>query len=196
MQVRGVALRLCRVWLAACLALWGGSCAGKAPIKPRTVPREAAARRESLDALARTLYAALGAGTPESTLVARRELDELLTPEGRLRAEVWRDQSGFESIRQAWAESHRTAEYSGFCAQGARDEAPGGGVGLVEPGWTFNRLLLMGHDGTRRSAAWVEGVFVLTDDGFRVLGFSRIEAPRAHHADLDLAPCDVEQGIR
>lgn len=171
-------------------------CASRVPLKPRTLPSEAIERRESLDALARSLYTALGSGEPDSCLIAPRELDELLTPEGRLRAEAWRGKGGFESTRQAWAEAQRTVHYQGYCAQGAKDEPPGGGVGLVEPGWLVQRVLLVGDDGVRRSAAWVEGVFVLTDQGFRVLGFSRIEAPRAHHADLDLAPCDVEQGIR
>jgi hypothetical protein len=171
-------------------------CATRQPLRTRTWPQEAQARRESLDQLARTLYTAFGAGTPESTLIARHDLDDLLTPEGRLRAELWRSESSFEFARESWAQIARGSRYVGFCAQGAHDEPAGTGVGLRQPAWLLGRLLLVSADSARRSAAWAEGTFVLTDQGFRVLSFTRIEAPRAHHADLDLAPCDVEQGIR
>lgn len=171
-------------------------CATKTPVRARTLPPDAAARRDSLDALARSLYVAFGAGNPETTLIARNELDDLLTPEGRLRAELWREHGGFEFARKPWEQIARASRYIGFCAQGARDQGPSSGIGLREPAWTLGRLLLVSDDGVRRSAAWAEGTFVLTDQGFRVLSYTRIEAPRAHHADLDLAPCDVEQGIR
>ncbi len=171
-------------------------CAARQRVRARKLPQDAQVRRESLDQLARSLYVAFGAGQPEGTLIARDELDELLTPEGRLRAEWWRDKGGFEFARKPWEQIALGSHYVGFCAQGAHEESSGTGIGLREPAWTLGRLLLVSEDGARRSAAWAEGTFILTDQGFRVLSYTRIEAPRAHHADLDLAPCDVEQGIR
>ncbi len=171
-------------------------CATRQAVRARTLPEEAQVRRETLDQLARNLYVAFSSGAPESALIARSELDDLLTPEGRLRAERWRDTGGFEFARQPWSQIARGSRYIGFCAQSAHDEGNGTGIGLKEPAWTLGRLLLVSEDSARRSAAWAEGTFVLTDQGFRVLSLTRIEAPRAHHADLDLAPCDVEQGIR
>ncbi len=184
-----------RCWVLAGVVVLMG-CAGRAQVHGRTVPGDAQLKRQTVDELARSLYDAFGHGTPERTLIARNELDDLLTPEGRLRAEWWRDKGDFEFARKPWSEIARGSRYVGFCAQGARDEAPGSGVGLREPAWTFGRLLLVSENGNRRSAAWAEGTFVLTDQGFRVLSYTRIEAPRAHHTDLDFAPCDVEQGIR
>ena len=48
----------------------------------------------------------------------------------------------------------------------------------------------------RRVAAWVEGVFIQTDGGFVAIDLHRVEDPRCEHTDLEIAPCDMEAGIR
>jgi hypothetical protein len=62
----------------------------------------------------------------------------------------------------------------------------------------LQRILVVARTGANgpRSASWLEGDFVYTAQGWRALSFHRIETPRRHHADLELAPCDVEAGLR
>ena len=90
------------------------------------------------------------------------------------------------------------ATFAGFCAQGAREEAPRAGLGLTHAGWVLERILLVARGGAAAagSASWVEGDFVYTDRGWRVLSLRRVETPRRQHSDLELAPCDVEAGLR
>jgi hypothetical protein len=81
--------------------------------------------------------------------------------------------------------------------QRARIEPAGPPLGLREPGFVAERVLVVGAEpGGGKVAAWVEGSFVLTDQGFFAVSLQRLETPRRDHADLDLAPCDLEIGVR
>ena len=44
-------------------------------------------------------------------------------------------------------------------------------------------------------AAWVEGVFVYSNAGFKAIDLQRVEAPRWEHADLEIATCDMQAGL-
>jgi hypothetical protein len=155
------------------------------------------ARRESLDQLARALFTAIQAEAPQQALAAPAELDELLPIQTRSRIEQERRRSGRQlSSLPGRPAVWSSASYAGFCAQGARQEPAGGSLGLMEAAWLLDRVLVVADLGNARSASWVEGRFLFTDQGWRALTLSRVEAPRAGHSDLDLAPCDVEQGIR
>jgi hypothetical protein len=147
--------------------------------------------------LARALFVAIQEERPQQVLAAPAELDLLLPVGTRSRIEQERRRGGAQFARMAgrppvWS----SAAYAGFCAQGAREEPAGGSLGLPEAAWLLDRLLVVAELGNGRSASWVEGRFLFTDRGWRALTLSRVEAPRAGHSDLDLAPCDVEQGIR
>lgn len=188
----GVMLWLCTSALLGC----GTHTITSAPV---TMPHDAGLRRSSLQALGQSLFEGLRAGTLAPTFATQRELDAMLVPEARLRLDRERASSttrGFrlEVFRSEWG----AARFAGFCVQGARDEGRNAGLGLLEPGWVLDRFLVavsVGDTGLR-SAAWVEGDFVYTGEGWRALSLRRVEAPRRHHADLDLAPCDVEAGLR
>ncbi len=180
------------------MLVWGASsCVRKPTLRPAGLPADSSQRRESLDKLARELFDAMRAHAPERVLAPLAELDALLPVESRLRLEQERaqmDRSDTAPSGMAGAWDH--ASYLGFCAQGGREEPALGVLGLPEPGWILERLLVAADPGGGRSAAWVEGRFLFTNWGWRALTLRRVEPPRAHHSDLDLAPCDVEQGIR
>lgn len=165
--------------------------------RPALLPSDQLTRRESIDQLARALFSAIQAASPERVLAPPGELDLLLPTRTRSRIEQERRHSGAQLLTlpgrpAVWS----GASYAGFCAQGAREEPAGGALGLIEAAWLLDRLLVVADLGNGRSASWVEGRFLFTDHGWRALSLSRVEAPRAGHSDLDLAPCDVEQGIR
>jgi len=92
-------------------------------------------------------------------------------------------------------EALRTATFSGACFQGLREEPAGTVTGLIEPGWLFERVLLVGQEATGRVATWLEGEFLWTDAGFGALTILSVEDPRRGHADLELAVCDVDLGV-
>jgi hypothetical protein len=178
------------------LGLWLSisACAHAAPPRALPPPVDAAARRESLDDLGKRLFDAIRERRIGSVLAQGDELDALLVPEARARIERERQRVvhlNLSELAQPWA----VAQYAGFCAQGALQ----GGVvdsGLRGDGWQLDRILVVADLNRVQSASWVEGRFVFTDQGFKVLSLSRVEPPRARHADLELAPCDVERGIR
>jgi hypothetical protein len=152
-----------------------------------------------LSELARVLFEGLRDGQLRSCFASPDELEALVVPEARFRLERDRSASleraeSAASFRRDWA----LASYAGFCAQGARQERAGGGLGLTRPGWVLDRILVVADlgQGRPRSASWLEGSFVYTEHGWKALSFRRIEPPRLHHADLELAPCDVESGLR
>lgn len=179
------------------LGLWFvmlAACAHATPPRALPPPADAAARRESLDALGKRLFEAIRERRIASVLAKGDELDALLVPQARARVEQERlrtDLLNLSELARPWA----LAEYAGFCAQGALQ---GGAVdpGLRADGWMLDRILVVAGLNRVQSASWVEGRFVFTDQGFKVLSLSRVEPPRAQHADLELAPCDVERGIR
>jgi hypothetical protein len=160
------------------------------------MPHDAELRRGSLSRLGRQLFDALRGGSIERCVASQRELDQLVKPAARL--QIDRERHAHESFAPArvfprdWA----GASYLGFCAQGAREEGRGGALGLAQPGWVLERILVVASLGATRSAAWLEGRFLYTEQGWKTLSVTRIEQPRRHHSDLDLAPCDVEAGLR
>lgn len=157
------------------------------------MPHDAGQRRGSLKALGQVLFDALRVGNVRPSLATGRDLEELVDHESRLRIEREQQrQLVLSTFRSHWA----GASYTGFCAQGAREEPAHNGLGLVRPGWVLERILVVARDGVGRSASWVEGRFVYTDEGWKTLSLTRIESPRRQHSDLDLAPCDVEEGVR
>jgi hypothetical protein len=87
------------------------------------------------------------------------------------------------------------ATYAGICVQQGRSESAGGTLGLRQPGFLFERALVVGTEpGGGAVASWVEGRFVHTDAGFGALVLERVEPPRRDHADLELAVCELRAG--
>ncbi len=142
------------------------------------------------------VHAALVRGAPEELLVDDFSLRSLVDSESATRYGALRAGIGAR-LSEIDTGLFSDTRFGGACLQGARLEAPGGVVGLVRDGWVFDRILVMGlQPGGRRIGAWVEGVFVDTNEGFVALDLSQVESPRWEHADLDLATCDMEVGIR
>ena len=173
------------------------ACAGRLQATPQTMPRDAGVRRDSLRMLGQSLFEGLRAGTLEQSFASMRELDAIVAPEARMRLESERASSmqraaSLALFRNDW----HAASYAGFCAQGARDEQAHASLGLTQPGWVLERILVVARTGALSSASWLEGDFVYTAQGWKALNVRRVEAPRRQHADLELAPCDVEAGLR
>jgi hypothetical protein len=186
-----------RPFALAALLLWSSACARHESLRPTTPPNDHAAWRQTLDQLAAGLFVALRDNRLDPVLVSFRDLDVFLTPAGRIRVE--RERAAHRATvllaqtARAWA---APASYVGFCTQGAHAERAGGEYGLRRDAWIVDRVLVVARRGRSRTAAWVEGTFVHTDRGWRALSVTRIEPPRGHHTDLEVAPCDVEYGIR
>ena len=186
-------------WIALALSAWLG-CAGGQPLcAPTRMPPDAELRRTSLHELGQRLFDGLRSGSMDPSFANIRELDEIVVPAARLRLEreraSWAQQSFvLGPFRSDWS----SASFVGFCAQGAREEPPHAGLGLTHAGWVLDRILVVARPDTSgpRSASWLEGDFVYTGLGWRVLSLRRVEPPRRHHSDLELAPCDVEAGLR
>jgi hypothetical protein len=181
------------------LAICAGCASSGTALAPVAMPRDADARRSSLGELGKMLFEGLRGGQLRGCFANQDELEALVVPEARFRLE--RDR--FESVERAGASDSfqrdwALASYAGFCAQGAREEAARNSLGLTRPGWVLDRILVVADlgRGRPRSASWLEGAFVYTEHGWKALSFRRIEPPRLHHADLELAPCDVESGLR
>jgi hypothetical protein len=179
--------------LGACLV----ACLGQHQATPQTMPHDAALRRDSLSMLGQSLFEGLRAGTLDQSFASMRELDAIVAPEARMRLDRERASSieraaSLALFRNDW----RGASYAGFCAQGAREEQAHASLGLTQPGWVLERILVVARTGATSSASWLEGDFVYTAQGWKALNVRRVEAPRRQHADLELAPCDVEAGLR
>ncbi|MFK7991441.1 MAG: hypothetical protein AB8I08_35825 [Sandaracinaceae bacterium] len=185
----------------SCLAV--GGCAGASqegvqgdatsPSRCSPAPVEAAARRATIDDVGRRAWAAMLASEPQQLLLDDLDLHTLLdsgsaTRFAARRGSLERRLGPLEDLSPMLSR----AEYAGLCLQGARDEPASGVLGLTQSGWIFERLLLIGQQpGGRRVAAWIEGTFVLTDQGFYALDLERVEQPRWEHSDLEIAPCDL-----
>ncbi|MFW6049955.1 MAG: hypothetical protein ACODAU_02205 [Myxococcota bacterium] len=162
------------------------------------MPDDADARRRVLARAGRRIYDALAAGRPERLQLDDMALRRLLSPEAASRASALRTGLGKRlAVRPAAFTTLATAHYAGVCVQGSRLEPAGSPVGLREPGWIVDRVLVAGRqDGGRRVAAWVEGELLYTNVGFWAISLGRVEEPRWEHSDLELAPCDMEVGLR
>jgi len=144
------------------------------------------------------MYAALRDGHPESLLADDVALRSLLEPEAASRYTALRMATGARlAIQPEEFSPLAHADYQGVCVQGVRLERARDRIGLKSAGWVFDRALIAGvQPGGRRMAAWVEGTFVYTPEGFVALDLSRVEAPRWEHSDLELAPCDMQVGVQ
>ncbi len=160
------------------------------------MPQESGERRSTLMELSRVLFEGLRGGSLEHSVAPGSEVDRLVVPQMRFRIERERagrlDRGLLGTFRRDWA----AASFAGFCAQGAREEPAARGLGLQRPAWVLDRVLVVANLGGSRSASWLEGRFVYTAQGWKTLSLTRIEQPRRNHADLELAPCDVEAGLR
>jgi hypothetical protein len=169
---------------------------GAHPVQAVIPPNDSQVWRDSLDDLASALFAALRAGRLEPVLVRRGELDRLLTLDGQMTVDHEREEQALSLSLSGTARAWATSSYQGFCAQEAHAEPGGSAYGLRRDAWIVPRLLVVARRGKSRTAAWVEGRFFYSNRGWLALSVGRIEPPRSHHTDLEVAPCDVERGIR
>lgn len=193
-----------RPWLAACVVSVGlvacghGSAAGSSDtLRLALLPNGGDTRQQALHESGGRLYLAMAEGRPEEALVDELSLRHLVDGSSASRYAARRATVGMRlGVRPADFQSFRDAEYVGLCAQGAHERPAQGVLGLLAPTWSLERVLLVGRQaGGRRVAAWLEGVFVYTNQGFFALDLSRAEAPRWEHSDLELASCDLEVGV-
>lgn len=160
-------------------------------------PEERAERDGAIAHTGRRMYRLLRTAHPERLLLDDEELALLLEPNAASQARALRPGVMHRlSVESARFRALENAEFSGICLQGAREEAAGGRLGLLEPAWVFSRALVVGtQPGGRRLASWVEGAFVYTNDGFQAIALTRVEPPRWEHSDLELTTCDMEVGL-
>lgn len=189
MRIAALALILV---LAACGG--GAQAVAAAPRHARPAPIDTEDRRAAMDAIGRKLYASLSDGRPEQVLFDDEALRSLLETPAATRASALRPGvSARLAVRPEAFRPMREAQFSGICLQNARVEDAAGPLGLRSQGWVFDRALVIGtQPGGRRIASWVEGTFLFTDAGFGAIDLWRVEEPRWEHADLELAPCDME----
>jgi hypothetical protein len=186
-----------RAPLSLLLYLWLlPACATAPPLSPAAMPHEAALRRDSLSDLGKRLFEALRAGTIDQCVATPLELDQLIEPQARMHVDRERRAHGSFATSSVFPRDWAAASYAGFCAQGAREEPAHAALGLTQRGWVLERILVVASLGTTRSASWLTGRFVYSEAGWKLLSLSQIEQPRRQHSDLDLAPCDVEAGLR
>lgn len=185
-------MRSLAVVLACCIA----GCAHRAPPRLSTPPNDHTAWKTSLNTFAASLFSALRESQLEPVLVSYADLDAFLTPTGRIRVEHERSSHRPYLLEAAAYRAWARASYVGFCIQGTHAELANHAYGLRGDAWIVDRVLVVARRGRSRTASWVEGTFLYTDQGWKALSVSRIEPPRSHHTDLEVAPCDVEYGIR
>ncbi|HJL01430.1 MAG TPA: hypothetical protein RMH85_08645 [Polyangiaceae bacterium LLY-WYZ-15_(1-7)] len=191
-------VRIAIVGLAFVLACGGGAAEGAARVEaPARMPPDNASREVPLAEFGRVVYRSLERRDPERLLYDDAELDALLTPEEATRVRALRAGLGARLDLEPGAfRLFQQATPAAICVQGVHDEPAGGRFGLREPGWVFQRALVSGEQpGGRRVAAWVEGVFVYSNAGFKAIDLQRVEAPRWEHADLEIATCDMQAGL-
>jgi hypothetical protein len=177
------------VSIAAWLALTAG-CASTTPaFEPRVLPSNARERDGLLASFGERLYTALTDGHLERVLADSRARAAILKPDVAGRPARSVSASAITPAdRTLWA----SAQYAGLCVQQGRTEYTFGTLGLRKNAFVFERGLLIGREpGGGDLAGWVEGTFVLTQQGFIALAIERVEPPRRDHADLELAECEI-----
>ncbi len=151
---------------------------------------------QAIAQVGKRIYDAMVAGDPQRLLIDDAGMRRLVTTEAGERYAALRLGVGTR-LGEMSPLAFEGTEYLGVCLQGARLEPAEGELGLREPAWIFERALVAGRMASgRRTAAWVEGVFVRTPEGFIALDLTSAEDPRWEHTDLEIAPCDMEEGIR
>jgi hypothetical protein len=160
-------------------------------VRPEDQPDEAAIAR-----VGQRIYDAMVAGDPQQLLIDDAGMRRLVTAEAGERYAALRLGVGAR-IGDVSSLAFDGTTYLGVCLQGARLEPADAELGLRAPAWIFERALVAGRMASgRRTAAWVEGIFVRTENGFVALDLHSAEDPRWEHTDLEIAPCDMEYGIR
>jgi len=191
-----------REWFTACAAFVLATCSSvfvgcaSAPVDPtpRALPDDSRERDRVLATFGERLYGAVATGHLEEVVASDRARDALLKPEAAQRTsfELAAGKKVEAAVPAADRELWGSARYAGLCIQSGRLELPSGAVGLSKAGFVFERGLLIGREPAGGElAGWVEGVFVLTQDGFVALEIERIEPPRRDHSDLELAECEL-----
>jgi hypothetical protein len=176
----------------------GGSAKSVRPEHPRARPPDGASRAAAVRAFGKRVYDALADGKPQRVLLGDVALRQVLEPEAATRVSALRAGMGARlDFRPRAFGLLREAEFTGVCVQSSREEPAASTIGLREPGWVFERMLVVGEQGGgRRVASWVEGTFVYTNAGFAAIDLRRVEEPRWEHSALELAPCDLKVGLR
>ena len=176
------------------LFLFLASCGGSPTWRLLPVPENRDQRSDILRTAGRSIYRSLVEGNSSALYVPEDRLADLM------------DAGAIERLRRARRVgllrpvpepvsflAFRQNQFRSACLQNSRLEPAGTTMGLRQPAWVFDRVLIVGGT-SPRFAAWVEGTFVYTSEGFRALLISRVETPRWEHADLELATCDLEAG--
>lgn len=163
---------------------------------PRLPPATMAAQHAVLDKLGQRLHRAIADDRVGDLWFDDLGLRALLSPERASASAVARlNQPDALRVPPLAAQVFAAARYTGVCVQRMRVEPAGGPLGLREPGWAVERLLVVATEaGGGDVAAWVEGEFLLTDIGIGAVWIDRVEGPRRDHADLELAVCDLRVG--
>jgi hypothetical protein len=174
----------------------GLACSNGPPTpSPRNLPSDARQRDQVLATFGERLYTALASGRFDEVVANDRTRDALLKPEAARRPNpnVTSAKHGLVAeLVPAEQKLWGTARYAGLCVQSGRSEPRAGVLGLRRPGFVFTRGLLIGREaGGGELAGWVEGVFVLTEQGFIALEIDHVEPPRRDHSDLELAECEL-----
>ena len=158
----------------------------------RELPDTFEARERDLGAFGTALHGYLQGRRPARLWLEETEVRRWLAP--RLANVVLARRAGAGTVRQRGlgGASWQGTRFSGLCVQGLRRVEPGGVVPVRRPAWVFERGLLQAErrDGARLGA-WVEGIFLWTPRGWRLVDLGSVEAPRWEHADLDMARCDA-----
>lgn len=192
-----------RTWVFA-VALWSLGCGAatsdgatqQAQI-PSLAPSSRYDRERALQQFAQRVFQTLQSQPPVELVFDDLALRRLLNSVSATRASALRHaMAPNDGVVPAQFELLRTARFTGACFQGLREEPPGTVLGLLRAGWVFERMLLVGEEPTGPVALWVEGEFLWTDAGFGALSIQHVETPRRGHADLELAVCDVDLGVR
>ncbi len=190
-RVLGCALLTCWLLLGCSSVLLG-------PQRSLPLPQEQSARERLLRDVGRRAFSAFSHGTPARLLLDDTALRALLESNAANQAAALR--ASTELAMQVPPEDQAllaSGTFQGLCVQGAHLLPAGPPLGLRSAGFVFDRALIAASEPNGgRVAAWIEGTFVLTDRGFYALSLQRLESPRRDHADLDLAACDLELGLR
>jgi hypothetical protein len=180
-------------WLCSCLIAACAAASAPRPSSALPLPVKTADAERELDAFGHKLYAALASDALAEFMIDETAVRALLLPAAASRVAAQRlappPAISLASDDRVLLQSARYAE---LCVQQGRAEPSGGVIGLRQPGFVFERALLVGRDAEGGAiASWVEGRFVHTDIGFEALSVERVESPRRDHADLELAECEL-----
>lgn len=167
------------------------------PLALRRPPRTPGAAEAAFHDFAARAFELVRAGQAERLWLTDLELHELLEPSAASRASQLHA-VGSLNLRDASERATRVlagATFRAACAQSVYEEPAGGRLGLREPAWVMERVLLVGVDPSFGPAAgWLEGRFVFTSRGFVAIDLGRLEPPRPQHSDLELASCEISTG--